>query len=127
VPEPFMTLTLQIDGGSPELSEAARIQVEHDLGEIPHITTGLAPHGSANPGTKSPELVAEATTIIASVGGAAALARLLGVVKTWVLTRPSRRVKVAVGKNSIELTGTNRRENERMVQIWLEGLGVKPE
>ena len=75
--------------------------------------------GEAPPGARAVDLVALGTLIVTISKGAAAIAPLIAAIRSWLTTRGGGTVKVQIGNDHIEVTGTDLSDEQKaLVAMW---------
>ena len=114
-------LEVGVESGSDpqELAElTARLQrqlLQLDVDAVERPSAGPPPEGA-----KGADIVALGTlfvTLAKSVGGLAAVTKT---VQNWLTGQRGRTVKLQVDGDTIELTGASSRDQERLVDAWIE-------
>jgi hypothetical protein len=92
--------------------------LELDVDAVERPTRGPAPDG-----TRAIEALAVGALVVRLVRSPEALAALARTVRTWLGTRPERRVRIELDGDVLELTGASDAERERLVDAWIERHG----
>lgn len=75
--------------------------------------------GEAPAGARAVDLVALGTLIVTIGKGAAAIVPLIAAVRSWLTTRGDGTVKVQIGNDIIEVTGTDLSDEQKaLVAMW---------
>ena len=88
-----------------------------DVDAVERLSAGDAP-----PGARAVDLVALGTLIVTISKGAAAIAPLIAAIRSWLTTRGGGTVKVQIGSDTIEVTGTDLSDEQKaLVAMWTRG------
>jgi hypothetical protein len=111
---------LEVEGDAAML-ERASIQLSQELGELDVDSVAGLPGGQAPDGSRSGSVAALGSLLVSLQPSTAVLASLVKTVRGW-LTRggTNRTVRLEVGGNVLELTGTTSALQERLVDEWIK-------
>ena len=74
---------------------------------------------STQAGTKG-STAETAGTLIITISNSAVLVALVGLLRSWISRGRDRSVKLKVGRDVLEVTGTSAKDQERLIQSWLD-------
>ncbi len=114
-----VTLVLDTDGDARELEELTA-RLRRELLRLDVDAVDRAPAGPAPEGTRAIDLAAIGTLIVTIGKGAAALAPLVAAVRSWLSARGTGTVKMQIGPDIIEVTGTLSPEQRMLVDTWIK-------
>jgi len=114
-------LRLGVAGGSDdeELAElTARLRqrlLDLDVARVDRPTQGEPPSGA-----KGVDAAALGTLVVTLGRSASVLAAFTGAVQRWLTGKQNRTIKLELDGDTIELTGASSRDQERLVEVWIE-------
>jgi hypothetical protein len=99
-----------------ELASSLRsMLLDADVADVQPLHRGEAPAGA-----KAGEVAVIGTLLVTLAQSAEAFTSVVHAVRNWLAGHPSRRVKLQVGGNVIELTGATSAEQRRLVDLFIE-------
>jgi hypothetical protein len=102
--------------------ERGAIQLRHELGELDVVDVSPLPGGPAPDGSRSASIAALGALAVSIQPSAKLLLSLVQTVRGW-LTRGgaggNRTVRIEVGGDVLELTGTSSKVQDRLVDEWI--------
>lgn len=122
------------------MAERAKIEVqvgvaaESDAAELADMTARLRRElmrldveavdqleaGEPPPGTKGAEMVVVGTLIVSLARSVGALGAVVRAVQGWLGGQRGRTVKLQLDDDAIELTGVSSRQQQRLIDVWIE-------
>ncbi len=94
-------------------------QLRRELLELDVEAVDVATEGAAPAGAKGLDLGAVGSLVVHTVTSSAILKALVSVVQSWVARQRGRTVKIALGGDSIELTGLSSDDQHRLIEQWI--------
>jgi len=119
---PQATLEIQLDVAESDAEELAQItaKLRRELLQLDVDTVEHAAAGEAPPGAKAVELVMIGTLLVSLGRSVGTLASVVRTVQGWVGKNPARTVKLELNGDAIEITGASSRDQQRLVDLWIE-------
>jgi hypothetical protein len=110
---------LEAESDAEELAElTARLQ--RQLRQLDVDAVDRPSEGPAPAGAKGPELLALGTLLVTLTKSAGGLTAVAKTVQTWLSGQRGRTVKLQLDGDTIELTGASSRDQDRLVEAWIE-------
>lgn len=110
---------LESESDAEELADlTARLQ--RQLRQLEVDAVERPSEGPAPSGAKGPELLALGTLLVTLTKSAGGLTAVAKTVQTWLTGQHGRTVKLQLDGDTIELTGASSRDQERLVDAWIE-------
>jgi hypothetical protein len=116
------TLEIRLDAGDSDAEELAELtaRLRRELLQLDVDAVDRPPGGAPPPGAKAVELIAVGTLLVSLGRSATKLGSVVRTVQGWAGTRPQRTVKLELDGDTIEISGASSREQERLVDLWIE-------
>jgi hypothetical protein len=113
------------DSDDEELTElTARLRrqlLDLDVAGVDRPPTGDAPSGA-----KGADAIALGTLVVTLARSPGALRAVANAVHRWVTTQRDRTAKLELDGDTIELTGVSSRDQERLVELWIDRHANEP-
>ena len=119
---PQATLEIQLDVDESDAEELAELtaRLRRELLQLDVDSVEQSVAGDAPPGAKAVDLMVIGTLLVNLGRSAGAITSVVRAVQGWVGTSSLRTVKLELDGDSIELTGVKSRDQERLIDLWIE-------
>ena len=119
------SLSIEIGEGSEAEDidvDTSALQLRRELLELDVDAVERAP-GAAETGAKGGSELTD--VLIVTLSNSTALVAMLGVLKTWLKRKQGRKIRVTIGKNSLELDQPSSADEARLISAWIDWHGPK--
>jgi hypothetical protein len=105
---------------SPEELDRLAEGLSRELSDLDVDRVTKATAGEAPPGTRAFEIVAVGALIVEFARSSETLAKVVGVIKSWLGNRQHQSIKVQMDGDTLEIAGASSEQQEQVIQAWIE-------
>jgi hypothetical protein len=116
------TVAVRLDAGETDAEELAELtaRLRRELLQLDVDAVEQATAGEAPPGAKAAELFLVGSLIVSLGRSAGKLGSLVRTIQDWLSLGGDRTVKLELDGDTIELTGATSKDQQRLVDLWIE-------
>ena len=115
-------LEVRLDAASGDAEELAQLteKLRRELLQLDVDTVEHEAAGEPPPDAKAVDVILIGSLVVTLGRTAAKLASVVQAVQSWAGSKPARTVKLELDGDTIELTGASSRDQQRLVDLWIE-------
>lgn len=116
------TLEIQLDAGESDTEELAALtaKLRRELLQLDVDAVDQPVDGNPPPGAKAVDMILVGTLLVSLGRSADKLGTVVRTIQGWVGTRAARTVKLQLDGDALELTGVSSRDQQRLIDHWIE-------
>ena len=115
-------LQVHVDGEGGDIEDVAELtrQLRRTLLELDVDAVEPVPAGQVPPDTKAVEALALGSLLVSLVNSSGVLASVVETIKSWLVGRGARSVRLELDGDVLEVSGVSSRRQDELIKVWLD-------